>query len=120
MASKRFLSLINVTQLDSDPASGSSGDVYYNFVSDKLRVYDGTTWSDIGGASSVQYIIYADDPPSSPFTGQIWVESDSVLDGGLSPLGDIDGGTPSSTYTSFLYLGTPTSTFNVIYDGGIP
>lgn len=54
--SKKFLSLINLTNLSSDPESGSEGDVYWNSESNKIRIYDGSAWSDLtsggGGGSS--------------------------------------------------------------------
>ena len=31
----------------SDPSSPSSGDVYYNTNDSKLRVYDGSSWTDL-------------------------------------------------------------------------
>ena len=33
--------------LSADPASGEAGDVYYNSTTNKLRVYDGTSWVDL-------------------------------------------------------------------------
>jgi hypothetical protein len=33
--------------LSSDPAGGESGDVYYNSSTNKLRVYNGTSWVDL-------------------------------------------------------------------------
>jgi hypothetical protein len=33
--------------LAADPATGETGDVYYNSVDNKLRVYDGTNWVDL-------------------------------------------------------------------------
>ncbi len=36
----------------SDPVTASAGDMYYNSVSNTIRFYNGTIWSDIGGSSS--------------------------------------------------------------------
>lgn len=33
--------------LSADPASGEAGDVYYNSITNKLRVYNGTSWIDL-------------------------------------------------------------------------
>ncbi len=36
----------------SDPASASVGDMYYNTDDSKIKIYDGTEWSPLGGGSS--------------------------------------------------------------------
>lgn len=46
---KKFLSLINVTNLSSDPVSATDGDIYYNTATDKLKVYANSAWIEIGG-----------------------------------------------------------------------
>jgi hypothetical protein len=38
---------VRFVPLASDPASGEAGDVYYNSTSNKLRVYNGTSWVDL-------------------------------------------------------------------------
>jgi len=38
---------IRFVPLSSDPAGAESGDVYYNSTSNKLKVYNGTTWVDL-------------------------------------------------------------------------
>lgn len=50
---KRFLTIINVTNLSSDPGSGNDGDIYYNTATDKLRIYANGSWADVssGGTS---------------------------------------------------------------------
>lgn len=48
---KRFLSLINLVNLASDPASGSEGDIYWKSDTNKLRVYNGSAWADISGGA---------------------------------------------------------------------
>lgn len=72
---KKFLTPINVVNLSSDPASGTEGDVYYNTVSDKLKIYSNSVWSEIGQGSTVYYQTTA---PSSPNVGDVWVDSDEV------------------------------------------
>jgi len=38
---------VRFVPLAADPASGEAGDVYYNSVDNKLRVYNGTSWVDL-------------------------------------------------------------------------
>lgn len=38
--------------LVADPASAVGGDVYFNSITKKLRLYDGDAWVDIGGSST--------------------------------------------------------------------
>lgn len=40
----------------SDPATGKEGQVYYNTTSDVIRVYDGSSWSDVSGGSGISSI----------------------------------------------------------------
>lgn len=51
---KRFLSIINVTNRASDPGTATDGDIYYNTVTDKLRIYANGSWVDVssGGLPS--------------------------------------------------------------------
>lgn len=37
----------------SDPNPASVGDMYFNNPSGKLRVYDGTSWADVGGSADI-------------------------------------------------------------------
>ena len=48
---KKFLTPINVTNLSSDPVSASEGDIYYNTVSDALKIYANGVWGNAGGGS---------------------------------------------------------------------
>lgn len=118
---KRFLSTIRFPTLTSDPQTGSEGETYYNSSSDSLKIYNGSTWVDVSGSAESVYVVYAPEPPASPFVGQIWVEEDSDIAPGIpgSPY-DMDGGSPSSTYTVIYDLGNPSSSATTIYDGGIP
>jgi len=46
MSVKRLVPL-NAVELSSDPATGRIGDIYYNTVSQKLKVYSGTAWIEL-------------------------------------------------------------------------
>ena len=49
MSVKRLVPL-HAVALQSDPASGRIGDIYYNTVEGALKYYDGTSWGSVGGA----------------------------------------------------------------------
>lgn len=53
-----------------DPISGSAGDVYYNTGSSKLRLYNGSSWVDVGttGVSSIAAGNGLSASPGSPIT----------------------------------------------------
>lgn len=38
---------VNFAPLASDPAGATKGDMYFNSTSNKLKVYNGTTWETI-------------------------------------------------------------------------
>lgn len=45
----RLLNTQRIVNLASDPGSGNAGEVYYNTVANALKVYNGTSWGEIGG-----------------------------------------------------------------------
>jgi hypothetical protein len=47
----KFLSTQRVVNLSSDPASGTIGEIYFNTSDSELKVYDGASWSSLGGSS---------------------------------------------------------------------
>lgn len=47
--SKQFKVPVNLVQLSTDPGTALAGDIYYNIVSGKIKFYNGTSWSEIGG-----------------------------------------------------------------------
>lgn len=49
MSVKRLVPL-HAVALDTNPASGRIGDIYYNTVEEELRFYDGASWNPVGGA----------------------------------------------------------------------
>jgi hypothetical protein len=64
--SKRFLTPVVPPALGSDPANGISGAIYFNTVLNKLKVYNGTSWAQVGG-----FDVLADDPVNSE-QGQVY------------------------------------------------
>ena len=48
MPNKKFQVPINLVNLSSDPNSGSEGDMYYNTVSDVVKVYANGVWTEVG------------------------------------------------------------------------
>jgi hypothetical protein len=47
----RLLNTQRIVNLSSDPISGTSGEVYYNTATNSLKVYTGSSWSNVGGSS---------------------------------------------------------------------
>ena len=62
MANKKFLVPLGLVSLASDPASGTEGSLYYNNVSDTIRLYKNGAWADLVSAGNL---------PSGGATGQI-------------------------------------------------
>jgi hypothetical protein len=117
---KRFLTPINVNSLSSDPEVSSSGDLYYNTVLDKLKVYANSSWVEIGKSQLI--VESGSDYPETPIENgklfynssngrtainfnNVWKEfaytTDVPLDGGYYNTTvfneGIDGGSPSTT-----------------------
>lgn len=51
---KKFLSPLNLVNLNEDPTSATEGDIYWNSLTNKIRIYFNGSWSDISpsGAGS--------------------------------------------------------------------
>ncbi len=49
---KNFLSGLRLANLTSDPVSGSEGELYYNTVSDKVRIFSDGAWRDLSASTS--------------------------------------------------------------------
>lgn len=49
---KKFLSPLNLVNLTSDPSGASEGDIYWNSLSNTIRVYYNNAWSDISPAGA--------------------------------------------------------------------
>jgi len=45
---RNFLTGLRLVNLTSDPPTGSEGELYYNTVSDKVRLYSNGAWIDLG------------------------------------------------------------------------
>jgi hypothetical protein len=55
----RLLTTQKIVNLASDPASGTSGEVYFNTTTNVLRFYNGTIWSDFF-ATQVKHLVKND------------------------------------------------------------
>jgi hypothetical protein len=83
MSVKRLVPL-HAVALSANPPDARIGDIYYNTVDDKLKYYNGTSWSDVAGVISgiLEHV--------HTYDGAIFsVESVQVPASGV-----IDGGTP--------------------------
>lgn len=67
--SKKFLSPINLLNLPSDPASGTEGDIYYNNVDDKIKMYSNGAWVIVGSTGTL---------PSGGSVGQILAKASNT------------------------------------------
>ena len=49
--SRKFKVAVGLLATSTDPASGSSGDLYYNTDIKDLKAYNGTDWVEVGSRS---------------------------------------------------------------------
>lgn len=90
---RNFLTGLRLVNLPSDPPTGSEGELYYNTVTDKIRLYSNGAWIDVVAASSgslfnvdaiayPDYIAFDTTPELSSTTpGTIfWNDGDGSLD----------------------------------------
>lgn len=70
---KRFLTTIKLLNLTQDPASGSSGEIYFNSATNKERIYKNGAWTNLVDAnSSSSNIDYGASFPESPEEGKLF------------------------------------------------
>jgi hypothetical protein len=69
LSNKKFLVPLGLASLDLDPASGTEGDIYYNNVSDGIRLYKNGAWTDLMSSGTL---------PSGGSTGQILAKSSNT------------------------------------------
>ncbi len=107
----RLLNTQRIVNLSSNPASGSAGEIYFNTTDGELKVYDGTSWSALGGGGGGASVTISDTAPASPTAGNLWYDStdgrtyiyyDStwveIGTASISPTGNYDGGLYNSNY----------------------
>jgi hypothetical protein len=77
MASKKFLTPVNLLNLSEDPATGAQGDLYFNTASQKLRKYTSSGWSDVEASASSGVIDISSEVPTTPVLGRAWFDNES-------------------------------------------
>lgn len=53
---KRFLTGLNLANLESDPEAGSEGDLYFNTVANAIKVYTDGEWTFLNTSASAGVI----------------------------------------------------------------
>lgn len=111
---KSFLTALQVARLASDPAVGSSGQVYFNTTTNKFRGYT-TNWQDLGSGSGggggsnfittdtiaapTEFWVGVGDPTSQAVVGDLWLdesqydENEYIVVQSTPPTSDFDTNT---------------------------
>lgn len=78
---RKFLTPITPPSLSSDPATGTTGAIYFNTSSNVLKFYNGTSWQEIGsgggggGSGTATAIQALSEAPSSPSQGAVYFDT---------------------------------------------
>lgn len=72
---KKFLTPITPPILNSDPATGTLGSIYYNTNVNALKYYDGTVWKEVGSGSAGVNV--RSGYPSLPDNGKLVFNTDT-------------------------------------------
>lgn len=128
---KKFLTALKLVNLSTDPASGSSGELYYNSSDNAVKFYNGTSWLPINQTSVI--VSSGSSYPASPSNGQLFYNTSTgktaIFYGNVwkefsysSDISVISGGEPDTiTFDSTIDGGTPsTEIFVNSYNGGTP
>ncbi len=77
----KLLNKVNLPRYSSAPSTPSEADLYYNTSDDKIYVYTGSAWVEVGSGAGGSGVYYQSDAPVSPNDGDIWIDSDDDLRG---------------------------------------
>jgi len=75
----KLLSKVNLPRYSSAPSTPSEADLYYNTSDDKIYVYTGAAWVEVGSGAGGSGVFYQSSEPSSPSDGDIWIDSDDEV-----------------------------------------
>ena len=75
----RLLNKVNLPRYSSAPSTPSEADLYYNTSDDKIYVYTGAAWVEVGSGAGGSGVYYQSDAPVSPNDGDIWIDSDDEV-----------------------------------------
>lgn len=79
---KRFLTPVAPPALDSDPAGGVEGAIYFNSSTNALKFYNGTNWvelSQAGGVTAASSIRTLSSAPTSPSEGDVYFNTEENI-----------------------------------------
>ena len=87
---KRFLTPLNLSNLASNPATGSEGDLYFNTTDNVVKIYIDGAWTELQGGGGGASVIYTANQPdiTDLEVGTIWVDSNAEItsDGNVANL----------------------------------
>jgi hypothetical protein len=121
---KRFLTPINLSNLSSDPASGSEGDLYFNTTDNVVKVYVNGVWSELTGGGGGGAISVSESAPVLPNEGDGWFDNTDgkfyVYDGSFW----VEAAQTDAVYASYnrwtKLLSASTSLISGVDDNSIP
>lgn len=76
---KKFLTPVAPPALESDPASGVEGAIYFNSSTNALKYYNGSSWvalSQAGDSPATSSIRTLSTAPSSPVEGEVYFNTE--------------------------------------------
>lgn len=95
---------VKIPQLASDPSSPVAGQVYFNTTSNKMMVYNGSSWEEVGASSGGSIHTQSVEQASSiSLANTVWTDVLSVVVGKTSKFNIFAGGT-GQTSASWSYF----------------
>ena len=74
---KKFLTGLNLVVLNSDPATGSEGELYFNSSASVAKIYQAGVWSVLGAGGGGGGTTVSTTEPLSPEIGDSWYKNDT-------------------------------------------
>lgn len=124
---KRLLSVQRIVNLSGDPASGNSGELYYNTGENGYKFYNGSAWTSLGSGGGSGVEVSATIPTVGSDGSLYFNTSDYTLNialgGAWLQIGSVAsinaGNAETSTFDGVFDGGlSSTSVFDITVDGG--
>jgi len=65
----------NVPSQSSEPGYAVTGDLWFDTANNLLKIYDGSSWTSVGGGGGGGAVVVSPFVPTTPANGQLWFDT---------------------------------------------
>jgi hypothetical protein len=119
---KRFLTPLNLSNLASDPETGTEGDLYFNTISNTIKIYTNDVWTELqGGGGGGGSVVFSEEQPdvTSLEPGTIWIDSDGDITEATRGIGSYTRWTKLLSASATVITGNDDNNTNLFFPTGL-